>query len=484
MKKRLHIHWIAVSAIAVLLTGTAIAKEVTYEYDMELPIDWADVSMEWGGSGKVDFCYQEPGKHGKALHMTTKPDPNAPSPCAEVTRGAGCANEGRCIQWNHRPGTYATISFDFKVFEAQDQSWFKVYYYDGYVTGEFFQENQHDPFYAIPPAILVWNSGDSLEWQHYEIVTERLDQLVLTLWMQAANTCDDMGPIDAAIDNLSVTLELSEEFYDPNFEWGGENYDKMHTCRWTNECRHIQWCDLMYDESAPNASWDQTMIYYGSMNTFRGTSANPGLLSMKHDFWHRYREGQANGASVIGFASIHASGEAKSMGLRQTTSYTAFGLKPGEPAHVVVQTKGASSIAKNSDGVAGRTLMGVDPTGGVISTHPKVLWTEEANADIQNDWAMHTLEFDRPVDADALTVYIKWRDGQPDDDCDDKAPNGNDGWFDWVMVTVTPLPESAEPVKKSEAEPSNMSDRPTYTVNETKALPERTLASPIGMGIE
>jgi hypothetical protein len=86
--------------------------------------------------------------------------------------------------------------------------------------------------------------------------------------------------------------------------------------------------------------------------------------------------------------------------------------------------------------------MGVDPAGGVVSTAQGVLWTDEANTDIDKDWAMHKIEFDRPVDADALTVYIKWRDGQPGDDCDDRAANGNNGWFDWVMVDVTPLEAS------------------------------------------
>jgi hypothetical protein len=432
---------------AVLVLGVAPGWSLTHEYDMEVPVDWSDVSMEWGAGGRVDFCIEEPGHPGKALHMTTKPvdDPaqNPPefNPCRDLNRGQEIANEGRCLQWSHEPGTPVKIAFDFRVFEANDSAWFKVCYYDGYVTGEFFQMNLADPFYAIPDPILNWQGGDSREWKHCEVETPALEYPVLTLWIQAAQS-QAPGYLDAAIDNLEVTLTPLKTFLDPGLDWGNDDFDKMHTCRTSNGCRHIEWCDVMYDEFGPaEPGSDEETIYYGSMNTFRGTTGNRmgGLLAMKHDFWHRRREGQAGGASVIGFASIHGSGEAKSMGLRQTVSYAAWDLKAGQRARITVQTKGASSIEEKDGHPAARTVLGVDPYGGVLGNASSVLWSEEGVANIRNQWTIHKIDFEKPPKAEALTIFLKWRDGIPDDTCDDAAVDGNEGWFDWAMVEALSL---------------------------------------------
>ncbi len=407
-------------------------------------MDWSDLCMEWGTGGKVDYCIEEPGKPGKALHFTTVPVQDATSqtvdnPCRALFRGSEIANEGRCLQWNHEPGTPATIAFDFKVFQANEKAWFRVYYYDGYVTAEFFQVNLTDPFYAIPEAIVSWTPEQPRDWKHYELTTPPLTQPVLTLWIQAAQS-QPPGYIDAAMDNLSVTLTPSKKFYDPGLDWGSEDYDKMNNCRQSNGCRQIPWCDSMYDEFGPAWPGSKEMIYYGSMETFRGTSGNyQGLLSMKHDFWHRHRDGQIGGRSGIGLSSIHASGEAKSMGIRQTFTYEALGLKRGRKAKIIVQTSGASAVEQNGDGLAGRTLLGVDPYGDILGNKKGVIWSEEGTANWYKQWKVHKLEFERPVDAEALTVFLKWRDGQNDETCDDKAPNGNSGWFDWVKVDVTPM---------------------------------------------
>lgn len=429
----------------VALAGWASAADTqTLRFDMELPMDWSDVSMEWGTGGKVDFAVEEPGQPGKALHMTTRPvidaasRPSVLNPCRDEFRGQEIANEGRCLQFNHKPGTPATIAFDFRVFEANPTAWFKVYYYDGYVTGEFFQMNLDDPFYAIPAPILSWKHGDERDWKRYSATTSRLYHPVLTLWIQAAQS-QGPGYIDAAIDNLEVTLVPSTELFDPNLEWGNDNFDKMDTCRWSNGCRQIAWCDVMYDEFGPVSPGAKEMIYYGSLNTFRGTSGNRtgGLLAMKHDFWHRHREGMVGGASVIGLASIHAAGEAKSMGIRQTVSYAAFGLRPSDKLRVTVQTKGASSVDRKDGAVAGRTVLGVDPLGGVLGSAPSVLWSEEGIANARDPWTIHRVAFDKPEGAETMTVFLKWRDGLPDETCDDKAADGNSGWFDWVLVEVS-----------------------------------------------
>lgn len=427
--------------VAGVLAAPAVSEPLTLRYEMEAPLDWSDLSMEWGAGGKVDFSVELPGRPGKALHLTTRPvvgDASPANPCHAEVRGQPIANEGRCLQWNHQPGTPATIAFDFAVFEADANTWFAVCYYDGYVTGEFFQMNLDDPFYAIPPPILAWHDGDSREWTHHEVRTPPLEQPVLTLWILAAKS-QGTGYLDAAIDNLTVTLEPLQEFLDPNLEWGRDDFDKMHTCRRSNGCRHLSWCDVMYDEGGPAEPGAAERIYYGSLNTFRGSSGNAagGLLALKHDFWHRHREGLAGGASVIGFASIHAAGEAKSMGIRQTASYAAWGVGRDEAAHVVVQTKGASDIDRKNGRVAARTLLGVDPYGGVQGNAASVIWSEEGVANTRDRWTIHRLEFDKPAGASALTVFLKWRDGIPDETCDDAAVDGNTGWFDWVLVEVT-----------------------------------------------
>lgn len=438
------------------------AVQVTYYYDMERPIDWADVSMEWGLGGKVGYVYEEPGNPGKALHITTTRVTDPVDPCDNEGRGASVANEGRAIQWNHKPGTTATISFDFRVFSVPRpfDGWFRAYYFDGYVTAEFFQENLFDPQYdLLANQIMHWNAGYSQDWVHYEVTTHVLQQPVLTMWIQAANPVSTAGWFNAALDNLRVTVELSETYYDPGFEWGATGqvviYDKMLTCRRSDTCRAIAWCDLMYDERAQHSASIPQLINYGTMNIFRDTSSRPtGGVNLKHDYWHRSQEPQAGGASVIGFASIHGEAAAKSMGLRQTVSYTAFGLAPGQGGLVTVHAKGTSvfgdvnSIPQNSynrrDGPGGRTLLGVDPYGGVISQDPRVLWTDEATTAIEYEgWHVHTIQFQRPPDANAMTVFIKWRDGQAHRpgvvDCDDQGISpGNTGWFDYAIVRVTP----------------------------------------------
>ncbi len=438
-----------VPLLAFLVVVPGAGAETVLRYDMEIPFDWSDVSMEWGTGGKVDFAVEEPGRPGRALHMTTRPvedpvaDPPRLNPCRDEIRGQEIANEGRCLQWNHEPGTPVRIAFDFRVFEANDSAFFRVYYYDGYVTAEFFQWNWDDPFYRIPDPVLAWNAGDERGWTHYEVVTPPLEQPVITLWIQAAQSRGP-GYFDAAIDNLEIELTPLASLSDPGLDWGGQDFDKMVTCRRTDACRRIPWCDALYDEFGPVYPGATNRIYYGSMNIFRMSTGNSkgGMLALKHDFWHRHREPMTGGASVIGLASIHGADFAKSMGIRQTVSYEAWGLKPGQPARIVVRTKAASSIPRNSHGVAARTLLGVDPRGDILGNAPQVIWSEEALAEVRGRWFIHRVEFDRPPDADALTIFLKWRDGQPGEGCGDRAADGNEGWFDWVLVDVAPAPEA------------------------------------------
>jgi hypothetical protein len=438
---------VCISIAAVLLAPAAAAETHTCTYDMEIPPDWSDVNMEWGAGGKIDFAVEEPGRPGRALHMTTKPvqnpeeNPPVLNPCRDRFRGHEVANEGRCLQFSHKPGSKATIEFDFKVFSANDHAWFTVAYYDGYVTAEFFQANLGDPFYAIPEPIVAWKAGDSREWRHYSVTTDVLEYPVMTLWMHAAQSRGP-GYVDAAIDNLTVTVETADEFYDPDLAWGGEDMDKMTACRQSNTCRDISWCDVMYDEFGPAEPGSDDQIYYGSMVNFRLTTANyrdGGMLAMKHDWWHRRRELNAGGASVIGFASIHGADDAKSMGIRQTCSYQAWGIRPDQKARVVIQARAASSVPEYEGKVAARTLIGADPAGGVLGNAPGVVWSDEGVAHVRERWTIHRIEFEKPAGAENLTVFLKWRDGLPGDDCGDRAVDGNEGWFDWVLVEVEPI---------------------------------------------
>lgn len=59
-----------------------------------------------------------------------------------------------------------------------------------------------------------------------------------------------------------------------------------------------------------------------------------------------------------------------------------------------------------------RVQLGVDPRGRLITQ--EAIWSEPYSGDfVRNGWHTAVLDFDRPVDAMAFTIYFRHRDGKP-----------------------------------------------------------------------
>ncbi len=88
--------------------------------------------------------------------------------------------------------------------------------------------------------------------------------------------------------------------------------------------------------------------------------------------------------------------------------------------------------------------LGVDPRGG-LCTHDATWTPEYKDGYLKEGWRIASLEFDRPADAVAFTIYFRHRDGLPIDprfpsNLPEPQSAGSEmssaAFADWVLVKV------------------------------------------------
>ncbi len=404
------------------------AESITYALDFDHPMSWADDVVFWGmGGGQIwETAKTDDGR--SVLRIDTAP------------YGVKVTSEMRTLQFNHKPGTKAVIEFDVRSLHALPGETFRARYYDGYCTGLAIREIADEPFPKFPAPFLTTDEKPlSQDWQHIRFETPALEHTVLTLAFHLQHVRDDDHPRDAVIDldNLKVTTTALDEFKDPGFDWHGREASTQHL-RSSTYGAMLDWCDFADQETVKVD--DNKEIHYTLMQ-FRDTATKIGMIN-KHNIRHEPASPNVGGRSIIALDRT-SSGDASavSWGVRQTFSYAALGITSGEKARIRVSMNMINEDA-HQHRVSGVQL-GVDPNGGIVTQ--RATWTElQKNEFISKEgWKIATLEFDRPVDATAMTVYFRHRDGQPREPCfkthfpepqSAGTRSGSVGMADWVMV--------------------------------------------------
>ena len=132
---------------------------------------------------------------------------------------------------------------------------------------------------------------------------------------------------------------------------------------------------------------------------------------------------------------------AASWGIRQTVAYSALGLDRNQPARIRISMRMTNEYG---EGGISHVQLGVDPRGGLVTR--QAMWTDTYQGDFVRDgWHTATLEFDRPTDAPAFTVYFRHRDGKAEDPLTGMhfpepqslgSRTSNRGIADWVLIEV------------------------------------------------
>jgi hypothetical protein len=425
---------VTATALLMAITSFSSGEELTYHFDMDEPIAWSDVALPWGYDGYLDWTHEDGGRAGKALRITS----------ANRERAVTC--EGRALQFNHEPGTPVRIQGDLRIAAMAPQGRVYMRYYDGYVTALAFEAIANDEYDPWPTPIFDANKATGDEWIHFDLKTPPLKQSVLTIYLLVMDpkhdTQDDANAVeypDVFLDNLQIDTVPSSQLRDPGFEWSGKGGGKSTDWRCSTGGKHVDWRDVLQREDVPEKA---KMIHY-TYRTFRDTASRPPG-HVKHNFGHSVSNPIVGGVSTIILSNAHADAAAASWGIRQTFSYKALGLGPGESAKVVVKIK--NTVHDPVKRHWARLMLGCDPNGHILPT--KAQWTPETTPNWdEKGWQVQELTVERPKDAMAMTVYFKMRDGKPDsmkgpdgkwiDDPDSKATKpGCKAFADWVVVKV------------------------------------------------
>jgi hypothetical protein len=226
---------------------------------------------------------------------------------------------------------------------------------------------------------------------------------------------------------------------DPGFDWHGREGSTRHLRSSTFGAMY-DWCDFADQEDVVLP--DGKTIHY-TMLQFRDTSTYVGA-TVKHNIRHEPASANVGGRSIIALSRASSGGQcAASWGVRQTVSYRAIGLEPGEAAKIRVSMNMINEEAHKER--FSRVQLGVDPRGSIVTQ--RALWSKEYKNEFiaKENWQIATLEFDRPMDATAFTVYFRHRDGQarePYQKMHFPEPQssgsrfGSVGMADWVLVEV------------------------------------------------
>ncbi|MCL6628152.1 MAG: hypothetical protein K6U00_00955 [Armatimonadetes bacterium] len=415
------------------------ASPFSYEFTFDEPMSWADDISPRGTSLIQSWEIVDGGNPGKVLRISA----------AVYEQPVSC--EARTLQFNHKSGVSAKVSFDIKAVSNPPGSYLMVRYFDGYCGGMPFvkiaDEKTNPATDRFPPP--SWDSRHANladDWQHVEFTTGTLSNTVLTLFFMVEQQRETAGKyVEYLLDNLKVETEPLDKLMDLGFDWHG-NYGES-TFHWWQNTRgaNIDWCD--YAEQVSVKDWRGKDIHF-TLYQFRDSSASPGPAT-RHKLGHVNYLRDVGWKGVVQCARIYAGDRSSvSCGVRQTVSYAALGLKPNQTARIQVKMKYTNYEWYNQQMT--RVALGVDPTGSVIPS--RAIWTSEYYGVIKKDgkWEIGTVEFEKPIGAQAFTIYFRHRDGSgtpaPDPGPHEPQSRGTHfpcmGIADWVTVKV--LPEEAK----------------------------------------
>lgn len=424
--------------VCVLLTGApALAARHVYDFTFNHPMSWADDASPWANYQVQEWEIADGGKPGKALRINGK------------TYGRTRTYEIRTLQFNHKPGTPATVWFDIRGACVPAGSSVVVRHFDGYCGALPFHRSADDLLHPFPEPL--WDSrlnGLANEWQRVRVTLPVLQNSVLTLAIivkQEAGDEESASPefIDVYIDNLKIEVTLADELRDPEFDWHGVYGSSTEEFRWNTIAANADWCDYADQEIVRT---ENGIIRY-TLFQFRDASMQP-MPGVRHSVIHDKHSLTVGGFGTICLRRSHGAGNlsAVSWGVRQTVSYTALGLGPNEKARIKVTMK--VSASGNQD--IGRLQIGVCPYGNVITR--KALWTPDQYISVYSEplgWITPSLEFERPAGARGFTIFFRHQDGltleardrsYPPPPCELQSQGttgpGVDAYADWVKVEV------------------------------------------------
>ncbi len=427
------------SALYVILIGgsllwpreLAAAEKPGYVLTFDHPMSWADDIAPWGLGGVQQWEVAEGGRPGGMLRISA------------AAYAQPISYEVRTLQFNHEPGRAARISFDIRPHAIPKGASCVIRYFDGYCGAFPFIKVADDPFAPFPKPI--WDSDTasrSDEWQTVSIETDPLKHTVLTLAIlvrqphQESREGDDAEYIEVHMDNLHVDVPMLRRFMDPGFDWHGNGGSSTIQFRHNTRAADADWCDFIdqQDVETPDGVIHYRLLPFRSSSTYPDPGWN---VQISHDVCAP----DVGGHSVIALRGGGDRGCAVSWGVRQTVSYDAFGLGPREKARLRVRMK-MTNHDPLKHGIS-RVQLGVDPHGGIVTSKAK--WSREDNINAyEGGWRIAELTFDRPPDAEAVTIFFRRRDGTPRpapaSDFPEKqsqgTPGGASGMADWVMVDV------------------------------------------------
>jgi len=405
------------------------ASPFSYEFTFDEPMSWADDISPRGTSLIQSWEIADGGNPGKALRISA----------AVYEQPVSC--EARTLQFNHKPGVSAKVSFDIKAVSNPPGSYFIVRYFDGYCGGVPFvkiaDEETNPATNKFPPP--SWDSRHANladDWQHVEFTTGTLSNTVLTLFFMVEQQRETAGKyVEYLLDNLKVETEALDKLMDLGFDWHG-NYGES-TFHWWQNTRgaNIDWCDYADQEDVITK---EGVIHY-TMYQFRHSSAcfEPAIM---HELCHERFSEQTGVQGTVVTSRIHTSACAASWGVRQTISYGALGLKPEDTARIQIKMRYTNHEPVYRD--TSRVQLGVDPTGQVITQN--AIWGEEDNVNfLREGWRVGVLEFEKPRGAQGFTIYFRHRDGLPKPGGEtphEVQSKGTDpgcrGIADWVIIRV------------------------------------------------
>ena len=415
---------------------------LTYSLSFEDPMSWSDDVTPWGDSAVQEWEIADGGKQGKCLRITG------------TTYKRTVSYEIRTLQFNHKPDTPATVSFDFKDVCVPPGSFLMLRYFDGYCGGQAFHWVADDKFKPFPaPLFDSRTSKLTRNWQRVSCSTPPLKNTVLPLAFIVQQPRQDR-PVDSAaadaqfveflLDNLSVRVTALDKLMDPDFDWHGNYGGSTVEFRQNTLGANADWCDFADQEVAdfPIGGKVRYTLFQFSDAT---TQKNPGT---RHNLIHEEHATGAGGVSAVHLNRWCVAGNlsAVSWGVRQTVAYESLGLKPDESAKIRVTMRMTQLDHDNNR--ASRIQLGVDPEGGIVTQ--KALWTPEERVCIRHDnrWSTPSIEFVRPKGSTAFTIYFRQRDGIPKDardksyPPDPKEPQSQgtestiEAYADWVLVEL------------------------------------------------
>jgi hypothetical protein len=417
-----HVGWVAVCP----------AEEITYNFRFDKPMSWADDVVYWGLGGTQKWEIAKDANASPMLRIAGK------------DHGLEATWEMRTLQVNHKPGARAIIRFDIRGAEVFEQTNLMVRYFDGYCTGNALKEIADEPFAPFPPPLFDANASKVAgEWKHVELDTGPLKNTVLTVAFAVRqypnrDTAALKRFVEYHLRNLSITTETLDRFMDAGLDWHGATLGVQHL-RSSTAGAHLDWCDFADQEDVKTA--DGKVIHF-TLLQFRDTSTYRGAM-VKHNTMHETCGAGVGGASVITLNRESSGGaNAVSWGIRQTFAYSGLGLKPGEPAKISVSMKMGTMESANRG--ASKVQLGIDPRGGICTQ--EATWSPEFGGSyFKEGWHVAKLEFDRPPDATACTIYFRHRDGLPTEprfpsNLPEPQSAGSElsstAFADWVLVKV------------------------------------------------